>query len=113
MEPDAAAVLVRARKAAGLSQAQVAARAGTAQPVISAYERGRRDPGIATLARLVAAAGGRLRLEVDPVPVGAPPPPADLADHGRRLVSVLSLADAVPRRRPRSTRLDAPRLVSR
>ena len=56
-----AAVLTRARKRAGLTQAELARRAGTSQPVISAYEHGRRDPSIETLRRLVRAAGCRAR----------------------------------------------------
>jgi hypothetical protein len=39
------------------------------------------------------------------------PPPADPHEHARRLLDVLSLADAIPRRRT-STTLRAPRLVS-
>lgn len=40
-----------------MSQAELAARAGVAQSVISAYEAGRRQPALATLARLIEAAG--------------------------------------------------------
>ena len=59
-----ATVLTRARKRAGLTQAELARRAGTSQPVISAYEHGRRDPGIETLRRLVRAAGAELELGI-------------------------------------------------
>ncbi|MCP3994215.1 MAG: helix-turn-helix transcriptional regulator, partial [bacterium] len=51
----------------GLSQGELAARAGVSQPMISAYERGRREPSIATLSRLVAAAGCELEIDVRPV----------------------------------------------
>jgi len=86
-------------------------RAGTSQPVISAYEHGRRDPSYATLRRLIEAGGERLSLDAAP-PTSDLSPSADLHEHARRLIDVLSLADAVPAR-PRSQLLNAPRLVSR
>ena len=57
-------VLREARKRAQLSQTDVARRAGIAQSVISAYESGRREPGVTTLARLVKATGHELELEL-------------------------------------------------
>lgn len=51
------------RKKAGLSQAELAARAGVTQTVISVYESGRRQPSIPALARLVEAAGFELTLD--------------------------------------------------
>jgi transcriptional regulator with XRE-family HTH domain len=110
MEPGA--LIALARRRAGLTQAALARRAGTSQPVISAYEHGRRDPTVHTLQRLIEAAGERLQVIAIPTPVSDLPPPADLEAHGRRLLDVLSLADAIPHR-ARSTVLDAPRLVSR
>ena len=79
--------------------------------MISAYEGGHRDPTYETLRRLVAAGGEELRLDARPIASDLPPP-ADLDEHARRLLDVLSLADAIPAR-PRRKRLDAPRLVSR
>jgi uncharacterized protein len=109
MEP--AALIKAVRRRQGLSQAELALRAGTSQPVISAYEHARRDPSYETLRRIVEAAGERLRLEAAP-PGSDLPPPSDLEEHARRLLDVLSLADAVPAR-ARSRLLNAPRLVSR
>jgi predicted nucleotidyltransferase/DNA-binding XRE family transcriptional regulator len=63
MSSAAGAVLREARQAAGLSQAELARRAGVAQSVISAYENGRREPGMGMLAKLVEAAGHSLRVE--------------------------------------------------
>lgn len=109
MQPGALIRTVRRRR--GLTQAALARAAGTSQPVISAYEAGRRDPTYGTLRRLVAAGGEEL--EVSARPIGSDlPPPVDAADHARRLLDVLSLADAVPQRR-RAAALRAPRLVSR
>ena len=98
------------RRRRGLTQAQLATRAGTSQPVVSAYEHGRRDPTITTLAKLVEAAGEQLRLDASP-PIPDLPPPRDMDERNRRLLDVLSLADAIPTRRRRRV-LDAPRMVS-
>ena len=52
MEPATAGALLRqARKRAGLSQVDLAARAGVTQSVISAYESRQRQPSIPALAR--------------------------------------------------------------
>ncbi len=106
-----AALLTRARKRAGLTQAELARRAGTSQPVISAYEHGRRDPSIGTLRRLVRAAGAELELGVGARAEREVPPPADDAERAARLVDVLLLADAVPYL-TRAGRLAFPRLRS-
>ena len=108
MAPGELLRMVRRRR--GLSQGELARRAGTSQPVISAYEHGRRDPTFGTLGRLIQAAGEQLVVTAT-APAPDVPVPADLDEHARRLLDVLSLADAVPRRRqPRALR--APRLVS-
>lgn len=107
---DPASLLVSVRRRRGLTQADLARRAGTSQPVVSAYERGHRDPSYATLRRLVAAAGERLELSAS-MPGGDLPPAADVREHATRLLDVLSLADAIPAR-PRSRELVAPRMVS-
>jgi uncharacterized protein len=62
--PTAAAVLREARRRAGLSQAELAARAGITQSVISAYESGRRQPALSTLAALVEATGYDLAISL-------------------------------------------------
>ncbi|MBU6279969.1 MAG: helix-turn-helix domain-containing protein [Actinomycetales bacterium] len=50
----------QARCASGLSQAEVARRAGTSRPTLSAYERGSRNPTLDTLERVLAANGQHL-----------------------------------------------------
>jgi hypothetical protein len=62
---DSAFLRRRARLAAGLTQAELARRAGVTQSVISAYESARREPALSTLARLVEAAGARLHLDLE------------------------------------------------
>ena len=107
---EAGKIIQAVRRRGGLSQAELARRAGTSQPVISAYEHGRRDPTLGTLRKLVEAGGERLQM--DAVAPGSDlPRPADAQEHARRLLEVLTLADAIPARR-RSPVLTAPRLVS-
>lgn len=53
-----------ARHDAGLSQRELASRAGTSQATLSAYEAGRKSPSLNTLARIVRAAGQDLRIQV-------------------------------------------------
>src|ERR1700728_2879182 len=92
---DPSALIKAVRRRQGLTQADLARRAGTSQPVISAYEHGRRDPSYETLRKLVEAADERLHLDAVLVRSDLPPS-ADAAEHGRRLLDVLSLADAIP-----------------
>lgn len=76
-------LLREARSRAGLSQSDLAARAGVTQSVISEYEAGKRQPAVPTLARLVAATGHELTLGLersDPAVRGLPDTPL-----GRRL----------------------------
>ena len=56
-------LVLRARKAAGMSQAELARRAGTSRPTLSAYEHGQKSPTLATAQRLVEAAGFELALQ--------------------------------------------------
>jgi transcriptional regulator with XRE-family HTH domain len=58
------ALIRRARQLAGLTQAQLAERAGTSQPAIARYEKGRVLPDLGTLHRIVEACGFELRLEL-------------------------------------------------
>lgn len=99
----ASSILRQARRRAGLTQRALAARAGVAQPVIAAYESGRRQPSLPVLRRIVRAAGFDLALDLRPRRVL----PDDVGA-GRELVRVLELADQLPRRHRR--RLAYPRL---
>jgi uncharacterized protein len=58
------ALLQLARLKAELSQRQLAERAGVPVTMISAYERDQRQPTLATLLRLLRAAGFDLRLHL-------------------------------------------------
>ncbi len=59
---DAARLLRQARARSGLSQRELAGRAGISQPMISAIERGLQDPRHATLDKLLRACGQELDL---------------------------------------------------
>ena len=73
----------------GLSQAELARRAGLPRSVVNAYVRGRRQPSADALARIASAAGLKLEL----VPNAAP---VDAQRAGRLLVQVLKLAESLP-----------------
>lgn len=77
MTTEAAAVLKDARQRSGLQQAELAARAGVPQSMISAYENGLREPTLPTLRRLLSAAGFGLALALEqdpssPAPLSGP-----------------------------------------
>jgi uncharacterized protein len=59
-----AALLQLARMKADMSQRELAERAGVPDTMISAYERDQRQPTLATLLRLLRAAGFDLRLHL-------------------------------------------------
>ena len=64
----ASGLLKDARRAAGLSQQQLAELAKTSQSAIAAYEAGRREPTVPVLDRMVRAAGHELILGTQPDP---------------------------------------------
>lgn len=74
---EAGDVVRRARLAAGLSQHELALRSGVSQPHVSAYETGRRQPTVPTIARLVEATGHSLIFDL--VPHATPMSLADIA----------------------------------
>ncbi len=84
-------LIAQIRRTSGLSQAEIARRSGLQSSVLSAYEHGRRQPSVAALARIAAAAGMQLDL--------AALPGAAAEEHaGRILAQVLELAEALPYR---------------
>jgi transcriptional regulator with XRE-family HTH domain len=80
------------RRESGLSQAELARRAGMPRSVLNAYERGHRQPGVEGLARIAAAAGLEIR-------AGRPADQVELERSGEILAQVLDLAEALPGRR--------------
>lgn len=85
-------LLLDARRAAGLSQAALARKAGIPRSVLNAYERGNRQPGADAFASILRAAGFELRLA----------PRIDYERNARVLAEVLDLAERLPWR-PRRT----------
>lgn len=73
-----------ARDRAGLSQRELARRAGTSQAMVARIERGQQSPSVATLERLVRACG--LELRVEAAGGDAPPRPAATGGSGRLIV---------------------------
>lgn len=61
-----AQLVVAARTAAGFTQRSLAAKAGTSAAAINRYERGRSQPDLETLARVLAACGFELELTMRP-----------------------------------------------
>ena len=91
----AAETLRDVRRRAGLTQRELARRAGIPATVLSAYERGRREPGTDAFLAIVRAAG------FEPAFVRR----LDDRRQGDRLREVLELAESLPYRpRPLGTR---------
>lgn len=67
---DVGQLIRNARASAGLTQRQLARAAGTSQPTVARYEKGDVVPSLATLERLLRAAGLRLALIVEPSETG-------------------------------------------
>jgi len=62
----ASALVVQARQLTGLTQVQLAERAGTSRSAISAIEHGKRDPGLVGLQKILVAAGFDLLTHLAP-----------------------------------------------
>src|SRR3954451_6035864 len=79
----------RIRRATGYSQTELARRSGIDRSALSAYERGRRQPSVAALARIAAAAGMEWALVTSSNAAAE-------EQAGRVLAQVLELAEALP-----------------
>ncbi len=79
-------ILAMLRRRAGRTQAEVAETIGIPASVLSAYERGRRQPSLANASRIIDALGYSVKFDfvLDP------------AEQARRLHDVLELAEALP-----------------
>lgn len=83
-------LLVRARRAAGLSQHELAALAGTSRPTLSAYENGRKSPTLETAERLLRAAGFELAIR----------PPVSFSERVTPRGRVVLVPSSLPRLEP-------------
>jgi transcriptional regulator with XRE-family HTH domain len=61
-----ATLIAEARKRAGLTQAELASRLGTHQPVVARWETGRTKPDFVTVQRATRAAGFELSVTLTP-----------------------------------------------
>lgn len=83
---DTATLLRSTRERAGLSQRELAERAGTSQPAVARAESGRASITVDTLQRLLRAAGFDLVLSADPGPGEDPVTAAYRRDVDRTLL---------------------------
>ena len=72
---DTAELLLEARRSAGLTQAELARRAGTSQAMVARYETGVASPTVRTLRRLLRAADRDLELSSVASEAAIPPSP--------------------------------------
>jgi transcriptional regulator with XRE-family HTH domain len=79
-------LLLVLRRRAGRTQTDVAQATGIPASVLSAYERGRREPSLTNASRVIDALGYSVKFDfvLDP------------SEQARRLHDVLELADALP-----------------
>ncbi len=88
---DAALLLTEARRRSRLSRRELARRGGTSASTLAAYESGGSVPSVATLTRLLRAAGFEPEISLQAVP----------ADDERRraetVETLLAFSDALPR----------------
>lgn len=84
-----AAAVAEILQRSGLSQAELARRAGIPRSVLNVYLRGHREPGADVLTRIANAGGLELQLQERR-------PPVDPERASKILVQVLELAEALP-----------------
>lgn len=61
---DIALALMKAREAAGLTQAQLATKSGISKMTINRIERGYKNPGLGTIRTLASAMGRRVSVSI-------------------------------------------------
>jgi transcriptional regulator with XRE-family HTH domain len=89
---NAAVLLQVARRRSGLSRRQLAERGGTSASTLSAYESGASVPSVATLGRLLRAAGFEAEANLRPVP------PIDKQELVEKIEALFSFVESLPRR---------------
>src|ERR1700710_2631061 len=97
----AAGLLQEAQRRSELTPSAWATKAGVSRALLHNYLRGRHQPSLPQLDRLLRAAGQELRIGLRPVPTWSDPGAAhehrpSRVEHGRALLDVLSVADAIP-----------------
>ncbi|TVR27655.1 MAG: XRE family transcriptional regulator [Ilumatobacter sp.] len=92
---DASTMIRAARERSGLTLRSLAERAGTSHSTLAAYESGRTVPTVATLQRVLRAAGFDVDVTLSSRAGGSP---ADRHARGLELIEVLELAEMFPAR---------------
>lgn len=90
MSESESTLLRGARLAAGWSQRELAARAGTTQAMVARYESGAASPTVATLRRLLAACGQRLTVGTTPMGPALQGPIGHRVDRNRKQIRRLA-----------------------
>jgi transcriptional regulator with XRE-family HTH domain len=88
---NAALLLIEARRRSGLSRRELARRGHTSASTLSAYESGASNPSVATLARLLRAAGFTAEISLLPVQDD------DQQDRTERIEALFAFTDILPR----------------
>lgn len=101
-------MLREARFEAGITQTELARRAGVTQPMVAAYESGTREPTVATFRRLAWALGRRVSLAPLPGPNYPDPERAS-----RIFLDLLDWVDHLPARSKPRGELGFPVLARR
>lgn len=91
-------LLQEARRRSGLSRRRLAQLGGTSASTLSAYESGASVPTVATLERLLKAAGFEVEANLRPVPS------TDERELTEKIEALFSFVNALPRRRRASLR---------
>lgn len=86
------------RERSGLTQVEAAARIDIPAPVLSAYERGRREPRVDVFFRAAEALGFGIDFTLQPAVLDPTVP--DMAEKEAILLQVCALAMVMPRRDP-------------
>jgi transcriptional regulator with XRE-family HTH domain len=89
---DAAVLLHEARRRSGFSRRNLARRGGTSASTLAAYESGASVPSVATLERLLLAAGFEVEARLRPLP------PSDEQELREKIEALFSFTDTLPRR---------------
>lgn len=84
-------LLQEARRRSGLSRRQLARRGGTSASTLSAYESGASVPSVATLSRLLRAAGFEAEANLRPMPT------ADERQLAEKIEALFAFVDVLPR----------------
>ena len=117
MHTEAGQLLQRARRRAGLTQAELARRVGTTQSAIARLERGATSPSFSRLSQLVAACGFELQASLAPLPADNADTDAELGafrrnlalSYDERLRNVVAVHDLVAAGRASLAATRAPR----